>query len=121
MRTISRHLLAMFSLVLTTGVARAAEQADFSPPADEQQLPHSMHSKMKDRAYITVGLSNAGIVGADNRALQAAVDYVAGLGGGTVEIGPGEFTMRDSLHLRSFVTVRGTPGQTVLRKAKGTV
>ncbi len=78
-----------------------------------------MHSKMKDRPKITVGLRDADIVGADDRALQAAVDYVAGLGGGVVEIGEGEFTMRDSLHLRSFVTVRGTKGKTILRKAKG--
>jgi parallel beta-helix repeat protein len=53
--------------------------------------------------------------------LQAAVDYVAGLGGGMVEIGPGEFIIRDSLHLRSFVTVRGVPGKTILRKAKAAV
>ena len=65
---------------------------------------------------ITVGLENAEIVGSDNRALQAAVDYVGKLGGGTVKIGPGEFLMRDSLHLRSRVTVRGTPGKTVLKK-----
>lgn len=77
-----------------------------------------MHSKMKDRAKITVGTRDADIIGTDNRALQAAVDYVAGLGGGLVEIGPGEFVMHDSLHLRSFVTVRGTPGKTILRKAK---
>jgi polygalacturonase len=77
-----------------------------------------MHSKMTNRAVISVGLKNTDIVGRDNRALQAAVDYVAGLGGGTVEIGPGEFVMEDSLHLRSHVTVRGTPGKTVLRKAK---
>src|SRR5204863_5396413 len=67
---------------------------------------------------ITVGLRDADIVGSDNRALQAAVDYIAGLGGGTVEIGAGEFVMHDSLHLRSFVTVRGVKGKTILRKAK---
>ena len=78
-----------------------------------------MHSKMKDRPKITVGLRDADIVGADDRVLQAAVDYVAGLGGGVVEIGEGQFNMRDSLHLRSFVTVRGTKGKTILRKAKG--
>ena len=65
---------------------------------------------------ITVGLENADIVGSDNRALQAAVDYVGNLGGGTVRIGPGEFLMRDSLHLRSRVTVRGTPGKSILKK-----
>ena len=99
--------------------ARADEKQHFSPPPDEQQLPRAMHSKMKDRPKITVGLREADIVGVDDRVLQAAVDYVAGLGGGVVEIGEGEFTMRDSLHLRSFVTVRGTKNKTILRKAKG--
>jgi len=98
-----------------------AAPADFSPLPEEQQLPLAMHSKMKERAKVTVGRRDADIVGADNRALQAAVDYVAGLGGGVVEVGPGEFTMNDSLHLRSFVTVRGTPGKTILRKAKAAV
>jgi polygalacturonase len=116
MKAISYFLVLAIPLV-----APAAESADFSPPPDEQQLPRAMHSKMKERAKIRVGLRDADIIGADNRALQAAVDYVAGLGGGIVEIGPGEFTMHDSLHLRSFVTVRGVSGKTILRKAKAAV
>jgi polygalacturonase len=110
-----------FFVLALSVVAAGAQSPDLSPPADEQQLPRAMHSKMKERAKITVGLRDADIIGADNRALQAAVDYVAGLGGGVVEIGPGEFTMRDSLHLRSFVTVRGASARTVLRKAKAAV
>ena len=66
---------------------------------------------------VTVGQSGADIVGGDNRALQAAVDYIAGLGGGTVEIGAGNYTMRDSLHLRNRVTVRGQGKESVLFKA----
>jgi parallel beta-helix repeat protein len=65
---------------------------------------------------VTVALRNADIIGSDNRALQAAVDYVGNLGGGVVEIGPGEYLMRDALHLRSRVTVRGTGAKTVLKK-----
>lgn len=95
----------------------AAEPPDHSPRPDEQQLPYSMHSAMTDLPKITVGRENADLIGADNRVLQAAVDYIAGLGGGTVEIGPGEYLMRDSLHLRSGVTVRGQAGKTCLRKA----
>ena len=53
---------------------------------------------------VSVGHAEADITGHDNRTLQAAVDYIAGLGGGTVEIGPGTYTMRDSLHLRNHVT-----------------
>ena len=53
--------------------------------------------------------------------MQAAVDYVASLGGGVVEIGAGEYQMGDSLHLRSNVTVRGQKGKTILRKADAAV
>ena len=67
--------------------------------------------------HVTVGRHDADIAGRDNRALQAAVDYVAQLGGGVVEVGPGEYLMRDSLHMRSGVTVRGAGGKTVLKKA----
>jgi polygalacturonase len=111
-------LLCGGSLTLASAFA---ETEDFSPKPNEQQLPRSMHSKMAERPVISVGLKNADIVGRDNRALQAAVDYIAALGGGTVQIGPGEFLMRDSLHLRSHVAVEGTPGQTILRKAKAAV
>lgn len=68
---------------------------------------------------ITVGLKDADIIGSDNRALQAAVDYVANLGGGLVEIGPGEFLMEDSLHLHSNVILRGKGKDTILKKSHG--
>lgn len=102
-------------------IARGATIEDFSPSESERQLPRAMHSRMDERPRVTVGIQSADIVGGDNRALQAAVDYVAGLGGGTVEIGPGEYLMRDSLHLRPHVSVIGTPGRTILRKAKAAV
>lgn len=111
-------LLAAFCIA-TPG--RSSGPQDFSPPPDEQQLPLAMHSRMEVRPTITVGQQDADLIGRDNRALQAAVDYIAALGGGTVEIGPGEYQMRDSLHLRSNVTVRGTNGKTILRKAKSAV
>lgn len=103
---------ALFAAVFFSGSLFAVDPA-------LNQLPRSMHTKMKDRPVVRVGVGEGDLRGSDNRALQAAVDYVAGLGGGTVEIGAGEYLMRDSLHLRSHVTVKGTPGKTILRKAKG--
>src|SRR5688572_1153025 len=101
------------SLIFLPGVlVHASSSDDFSPPRDEQQLPRAMHSPMKVRPTIKVGHRSVDIIGTDNRALQAAVDYIANLGGGTVQIGEGEFLMRDSLHLRPHVAVRGTPGKT---------
>jgi len=119
-RTIS--LLTAYLIVGATVYLPASEsQRDFSPKPQEQQLPQAMHSAMKELPTITVGKDNADLIGSDNRVLQAAVDYIAGLGGGLVEIGQGQFLMHDSLHLRSNVTVRGQKGKTILRKAAGVV
>ncbi len=118
-------ILAQLTMVLCicacgrTGTAD--EGRDFSPRPEERQLPRAMHSAMTTLPRVTVGHKDADMVGSDNRVLQAAVDYVAGLGGGTVEIGEGEYLMRDSLHLRPNVTVRGMKDKTILRKAAGAV
>ena len=96
----------------------AAESGETGTPSPHRQLPNAMHGSMTVRPRVTVGVRDAEITGADNRALQAAVDYVASLGGGTVEVGAGEFTMRDSLHLRPHVAVRGQGDKTILRKAR---
>jgi parallel beta-helix repeat protein len=98
-----------------------ARADDLAPKPEERQLPYAMHSPMKGRPTIRVGRRDTDLVGADHRVLQAAVDYVANLGGGTVEIGEGEYLMGDSLHLRSNVTVRGRKGKTILRKADAAV
>jgi parallel beta-helix repeat protein len=115
-------LFAIACILGSAGILVASEiQRDFSPGSDEQQLPKAMHSEMKELPSITVGKQNAQITGGDNRALQAAVDYIAGLGGGTVQISEGQYTMYDSLHLRANITVKGIKDKTILRKANGVV
>src|SRR5262245_4513656 len=89
----------VIAMEILTGASNA--QVDRGP----LQVPRAMHIAMKEKAHIFVGVRSGDVVGSDNKSLQSAVDYVAGLGGGMVEIGPGEFLMRDSLHLRSHVTV----------------
>ncbi|WP_435010523.1 right-handed parallel beta-helix repeat-containing protein [Tundrisphaera lichenicola] len=113
-RRIGRSACLVMAILVQDGLAD-----DQGPKPDERQLPTAMHSAMSNRPKVTVGREGCDLNGADNRVLQAAVDYVAGLGGGLVEIGEGEFLMRDSLHLRSDVTVRGLKGKTILRKSNG--
>ena len=115
-------LFAFLFVAGMAGISYASEiPGDPSPKPDEQQLPKAMHSAMKELPLITVGREAGQLIGRDNRALQAAVDYIAALGGGTVAIGPGEYLMYDSLHMRSNVAVRGSKGKTILRKADGAV
>ncbi len=92
--------------------------AQVAPLPGEQQLPDRMHSAMEEMPMISVGHEKTDFIGSDHRILQAAVDYISGLGGGIVSISEGVYDMGDSLHLRSNVHVRGVPGKTVLRKVK---
>jgi parallel beta-helix repeat protein len=59
----------------------------------------------------------ADVVGSDNTALQKAADMLRA--GGILMIGPGTYQMENSLFIPSGVTVRGTAGQTILRKSSG--
>ena len=56
-----------------------------------------------ERLTITVGPKKADLVGRDDKVLQAAVDYVAGKGGGTVKVLPGDLhtSLRRRVALRS--------------------
>src|SRR5438034_3178822 len=82
-------------------------------------LAASPATRTEQRAEVRIGVNEGDVRGADHRALQAAVDYVAGLGGGTVRIGPGRYLLRNALKLRDNVHVIGVPGQTVLVACDG--
>jgi parallel beta-helix repeat protein len=100
-----RHVTAWLALLpAVLGISATGAQ----PPVKEVR-----------HAEIRVGIDEGDIKGADNRALQTAVDYVAGLGGGTVHVGPGRYLMRNALVLRDNVNVLGVPGKTVLAACDG--
>lgn len=68
------------------------------------------------RLTLTVGTRDAEMVGDDDRVIQAAVSYVARLGGGTVRILPGTYRLRNAIHLASRVRLEGSGAETVLMK-----
>ncbi|HWB09258.1 MAG TPA: NosD domain-containing protein [Pirellulales bacterium] len=71
----------------------------------------------KEKLMLTVGPAKADLVGDSDRALQAAVDYVARLGGGTVKILPGNYLLRNAVYLQSKVRLLGSGDDSVLVKA----
>ena len=66
---------------------------------------------------ITVGPQDADVIGADNRAIQIALDAMAQRGGGTVHIRPGTYVLSDSIQLRSHVQLTGDRRSTILQRA----
>jgi hypothetical protein len=70
----------------------------------------------KERVTITVGPKDADLCGASDRVLQAAVDYVARLGGGTVKVLAGTYRLRNAVYLASRVRLLGSGLDSVLVK-----
>lgn len=98
-------------------LAWAADQAGLpvtrtrATQGDEQHQP-----RWDDTLTVTVGRDKADLVGRDDRAIQAALDYVARLGGGTVQILPGTYTLRNAIHLPSQIRLLGSGPETILTK-----
>jgi hypothetical protein len=65
---------------------------------------------------VTVGPTSGDLVGSDDRVLQAAIDRVARLGGGTVRLLPGSFTLRNAVALKSNVRLLGSGAETVITR-----
>jgi len=74
----------------------------------------------QERLTVTVGPKDSDIVGADHRAIQAAVDYVARLGGGNVRIRAGTYRLRNAIYLQSGVNLIGDGPETILIKEPST-
>ena len=70
----------------------------------------------ENRLTITVGQDKADLIGRSDRVIQAAVDYVGRLGGGTVKILPGTYTLRNAIHLPSNIRLLGSGADSVLTK-----
>jgi parallel beta-helix repeat protein len=74
-------------------------------------------STLPSRSVTIAQSGNADVVGSDSAALQKAADMLHS--GDTLVIGPGTYQMDASLLIPSNVTVRGTPGKTILLKSRG--
>jgi Right handed beta helix region len=98
----ARFVLLLALMVLGSGWAAGEEPAPVAALAE-----------------VRVGIDEGDFHGGDHRALQAAIDYVARLGGGTVRIGPGRYQMRNALTLRDNVQIVGVPGKTMLAACHG--
>ncbi|NNE93016.1 MAG: right-handed parallel beta-helix repeat-containing protein [Verrucomicrobiales bacterium] len=112
----SGRRLFLSTLGLTTAGASLSLAGDIKNPratsGDSRVEPD-----WEKRLTITVGQkSGADLVGSDEKVLQAAVDWAARHGGGTVKVLPGEYRLRNAVHLASNVRILGSGEDSVLKK-----
>ncbi|MDP7010874.1 MAG: right-handed parallel beta-helix repeat-containing protein [Verrucomicrobiota bacterium] len=109
-----RHFLASTGLLMT-GLALA----DKRPPVTNPKATNGdtvAEPDWEKRLSLSVGPKKADLVGTNEKVLQAAVDYMARMGGGTVRVLPGEYRLRNAVHLRDKVRILGSGADSVLKK-----
>ncbi|MCI0623650.1 MAG: right-handed parallel beta-helix repeat-containing protein [Acidobacteria bacterium] len=106
------------ALALAGGAVARLAQADEQPQVNPRAIAGDVvEPKWESRLTVTVGPQKADLVGTDEKVIQAAIDYMAGWGGGTVRILPGTYRLRNAVALRSGVRILGSGSDSVLVKA----
>ncbi|MEE2936130.1 MAG: right-handed parallel beta-helix repeat-containing protein [Planctomycetota bacterium] len=119
MPTISRrNVLAGVGAGFLAGVTRSRAMAPPVQVGAFRAVDGDERAKIDwaKKLTITVGQKKGDIVGQDDKAIQAAVDYVARLGSGTVQVGPGIYRLRNSIYLPSGIRLAGHGVESVLTK-----
>ncbi len=101
-----RYVLATTCRVAAVGLGGAAQNllAGELPRVSNPRATDGdqRHEPVWEKSLtITVGPKQADLVGEGDRVIQAAVDYMARMGGGTVRLMPGIFTLRNAVVLAS--------------------
>lgn len=108
---------SLLGAAVATGMARQGWAADRPAVTDPRATAgDSIEPKWDSPLEITVGSEKADLVGATEKAIQAAVDYAARWGGGTVRVLPGTYRLRNAVFLRSGVRIVGSGEDSVLVK-----
>ncbi|MGO8744756.1 MAG: right-handed parallel beta-helix repeat-containing protein [Thermoguttaceae bacterium] len=109
-----------FFRVIGGACAAASCRIAWGGPFDQARVRatsgDTVEPKWENRLTVTVGPQKANLIGTDHRVLQAAVDYVASLGGGTVQVLPGTYRLRNAVYLRSKVRITGSGEDAILLK-----
>ena len=88
-----------------------------------EQLVTSTNRPMRNRRnmVLTVGQTEGDLQGRDDKIIQAGIEYLDRVGGGTLHILPGVYNLQNAIYLRPNITLRGSGERTVLRKADSVV
>jgi len=113
-----RRLLSAGTVGLAGLVAGRLSGSDGRPKVERPRATSGdvVQPDWGERLTVTVGTQKGDLVGATDKPIQAAVDYVARLGGGTVHILPGTYRLDNAVYLRSGVRLLGSGDESVLIK-----
>lgn len=117
-----REFLQVSTALCLTTTSWHATRGEDQPAANQPPRATSgddvAEPNWDQRLTVKVGPDSktAELVGSSEKVLQAAIDYVARFGGGTVQILPGTYRLRNAVYLASHVRILGSGADSILIK-----
>jgi hypothetical protein len=110
-------LVISFTVTLRTGTGMGDQETASKRPVTSSNRP------IRDRRdmVLTIGQTQGDLLGKDDKVIQAGIEYLNRVGGGTLHILPGVYDLRNAIYLRPNIAIRGSGEKTVLRKAGSVV
>jgi Right handed beta helix region len=118
---VRRRFLSAMAGSIAFGPGLILKARDDRPPVTQPRATDGddrAEPAWDERLTVTVGTEGkkCDLIGRDDKVIQAALDYVARFGGGTVRLLPGVFTLRNAVVLPSRVRLLGSGADTIVTK-----
>ena len=111
--------LAGSAAAMTAASMRRSVLASDPPPVTNPRATDGderFEPNWDERLTISVGEKTGDLIGKTDKVIQAALDYVARLGGGTVRVLPGTYTFRNAVWMPSRVRLLGSGKDSVITR-----
>ncbi len=108
-------LVGVLSIIAGPGVNAEVKETKMA----QKQNPAATNRPMRTahKLVLTVGQDRGDLRGNDDKIIQAGIEYLNRLGGGTLQLLPGTYNLRNFIYLRPNITLRGSGDNTILRKS----
>ncbi|HCO95276.1 MAG TPA: hypothetical protein DIU00_15220 [Phycisphaerales bacterium] len=112
-----KSILPLLVFAMSIYVAQDADAGN------RETVVTSTNRPMRNRQNLvmTAGQAGGDLRGNDDKVIQAGIEYLRRLGGGTLEVLPGVYNLRNAIYLRPNITLKGSGEKTILRKAASVV
>ena len=117
-----RSLCILIILMYVAACAYAGQSiGDLKATAKSPVATTNRPMRNRQNSELTIGQREGDLKGDDDKIIQAGIEYLYRLGGGTLHVLPGVYNLQNAIYLRPNITLKGSGEQTILRKSASVV
>jgi hypothetical protein len=114
-------MLPLFVLVVLISAVPDAGATNRGTVGEQSVTMTNRPMRNRQNLVLTVGQAEGDMWGSDDKIIQAGIEYLYRLGGGTLHILPGVYNLHNAIYMRTNITLRGSGEDTILRKTASVV